>query len=81
MYDIKIDKIGVLYVRETYRDKPTHTLKVKDGDYGVDKWMAVYEMFLQQHGGNPTPKKKHQPRKEFKIDLSTHIINKETNNE
>lgn len=81
MYDVKIDKIGVLYVRESYRDKPTFTLKVKDANYGEEMWNAVYEMFLQQHHGNPTPKTKHQPRKEFKIDLSTHIQNKETNNE
>ena len=29
IYNITVDKIGVLYIRENYRTNPTHTLKLK----------------------------------------------------
>ena len=66
MYEIDDIEIGILYVRESYRDKPTHTLKM--GKPNIDYWMSVWNLFCQIKGGDtPMPKMKAQPRETFDL--------------
>lgn len=73
MYGIEDLQIGILYVRESYRTDPTHTLKIGKAD--EDYWRDVFTMFCRMMGDDeiPKPKIKPQPRKEFILE-----INKET---
>ena len=70
MYGIEDLEIGILYVRESYRKDPTHTLKIGKPD--VDYWNDVYAMFCRMMGDDdmPKPKVKPQPRKEFFLNLN-----------